>query len=121
MRSAPKRSRFGNWSSYIKALRRFLDHEGYELPGYRPGNHQISYEFNQKMAEEVARQGKGIVDLVNQAYADMDPRLSAGPLARHQFTRENPNDFFYGKDPSLGLTRNSRRRLDRMEREYGDE
>jgi hypothetical protein len=99
LRGAPKRSRFQSWDQYIRALRAYLDSQGYDLPGYNPSNHMVSYEFDQKMGEEIVKQGQGIAELVNQAYQKMNPRLAAISLARHQFAKDNPDKFFYGKEP----------------------
>lgn len=77
--SGPSRSKFSSYSDYMKSLSAYLDRQGYDLPPYRPSNHQISYEFNRKMMEEIENQGREVLRRADDVLA-RDPlhrRLAA--------------------------------------------
>lgn len=56
--NAPRRYHYDNFNDYLHALQEYLENNGYDLPSYRPDNNMVSYEFNVKMAKEIAKHAK---------------------------------------------------------------
>ena len=69
MRAAPKRNRFSSFRKYLDNLAEFLDSYGYDLPDFRPGSNMISYEFLVKAGQELAKQGKSVIELAKEIEA----------------------------------------------------
>ncbi len=68
MDNAPKRFEFSSFAQYKNHLKHYLDQEGYDLPGWRPENNMLSYEFNVKIMNEITKQGKKIQDMLDQSH-----------------------------------------------------
>lgn len=101
MKRAPKRVSFGSWKEYYDDLADYLDSIGYELPPWSPkNNHMISYEYLMRLAEELTKQGKPVMDAVNDVYKNATKEqkrlLDVNIMTRNQ--RLHDPDYKYPKE-----------------------